>query len=145
MNTKMSKVVSSISTVSLPSSNRCSTLLVMSSGRGYLSLKKPVHFFSSISHTFPSHRIRIHHIVNQLNVGNVEVKRAAGYFLATICEEVEFHGDLYKEGAFQAIVALVRYCTVSYLPYHAAFLYSALLYHTIFLLHPASPLGNLHF
>lgn len=48
-------------------------------------------------------------------MGNVEVKRAAGYFLATICEEVEFHHDLYKEGAFEGVVALanmeVRGCT----------------------------------
>ena len=55
----------------------------------------------------PSPVVSSHRIHKQLNVGNVEVKRAAGYFLATICEDVEFHSDLYKEGAFQAIVALV--------------------------------------
>ena len=55
-------------------------------------------------------------VVKQLNVGNVEVKRAAGYFLATICEDVEFHADLFKEGAFQAIVSLVRPSSPNYHP-----------------------------
>ena len=113
LNTRTSRVVSSTSTASLLLSNRCNALLVVK-----LLWLCPIEISTIFPPVVPSHRfltMYVHSfitIVKQLNVGNVEVKRAAGYFLATICEEVEFHGDLYKEGAFQAIVALVRHSTV---------------------------------
>lgn len=47
-------------------------------------------------------------IVRQLNIGNVEIKRAAGYFFATMCEQVEYHPDLATEGALEAIVSLAK-------------------------------------
>merc|ERR1712070_660390 len=36
----------------------------------------------------------------------MEVRRAAGYFLARLCENVEFHSELSKEGALEMVVSM---------------------------------------
>merc|ERR1712070_253454 len=36
----------------------------------------------------------------------MEVRRAAGYFLARLAENVEFHGELRKEGSLEVIVSM---------------------------------------
>ncbi|KAJ1392921.1 armadillo-type protein, partial [Ochromonadaceae sp. CCMP2298] len=41
-------------------------------------------------------------------MGDIEIKRAAGYLLATICEQSEFHQDLEREGAYETVIALSR-------------------------------------
>lgn len=45
-------------------------------------------------------------VVKHLYLGNIEIKRAAGYFLATVCERIEFHGDLAEQGALDAAIML---------------------------------------
>ena len=39
-------------------------------------------------------------------LGHMDIKRAAGYFLGTMCEISEFHVDLEREGALPAIINL---------------------------------------
>jgi hypothetical protein len=45
-------------------------------------------------------------IVRQCHVGDMEMKRAVGYCLATISEQIEFHNDLEREGALPVIITL---------------------------------------
>jgi hypothetical protein len=44
--------------------------------------------------------------VNRVSTGDIEMKRSASYFLANITEQNEFHRELEKEFAFQAIIEL---------------------------------------
>jgi hypothetical protein len=45
-------------------------------------------------------------VVQHLQLGDMEVKRAAGYTLATIAEQVEFHGDIESAGGLPALISL---------------------------------------
>lgn len=45
-------------------------------------------------------------VVTQGGLGDIEVKRATGYFLALIAETAEFHQDLDREGGVEAIIQL---------------------------------------
>lgn len=47
-------------------------------------------------------------VVRHVYNGHFEVKRAAGYFLATISEQMEFHANLTAELALEAIVYLAE-------------------------------------
>jgi hypothetical protein len=47
-------------------------------------------------------------VVRQLLIGDIEIKRASGYFLANLCQQIEFHDDLFKAGAIEAIVSLAQ-------------------------------------
>merc|ERR1711959_68697 len=42
----------------------------------------------------------------QLLVGDIEIKRAAGYFVATLCQQIEFHDDLARAGCLEAVISL---------------------------------------
>jgi hypothetical protein len=45
-------------------------------------------------------------IIRQYYHGDIEMKRAIGYCLATISEQIEYHNDIEREGALNVIIAL---------------------------------------
>ena len=47
-------------------------------------------------------------VVTQMGVGDIEVKRACGYYICTLAEQIEYHNDLAREGALESLVALAK-------------------------------------
>jgi hypothetical protein len=52
-------------------------------------------------------RLLLYSCFDSVDTGDLEIKRAAGYFLATICEQVEFHRDALSEGSSVAEYAMI--------------------------------------